>query len=478
MGIGWLRDVFFLFAGRSFKNQDIERLFRAKYQEDGVKLVPIFFMMAGSSFIGFSVVELFIYGRPFTERIQWVRPLVALVFIIGGLTVKYRIEFYRRFFQPIVCGWLVIYADFILWFEFAVQIPGHPEFFYLSVTAMCLLLTVSCYYFVHLSVPVAVVMSVIFLVMSLSVIDLSDVKNAASSNRMITYIIVANLAGMLMRQLADRKQRYLFVRQKRLREMTSIQARLIEAQAVGMQAKMKFIAMLSHEMRTPVNAVLHAMEAVRLDVKDELTEKRLEMLRKVDGRCQQLLRTFDDLLDLGAMSEHVKLPAATRFSLVELVTQCVQLIEQHVFEKGLSLSVDTDPDLEGAFYMGPASALRRVVSNLLANAVKFTTDGGINISLKIVDSTAVEEKIEISVSDTGIGIAVTELKNIFQPFYQVESSLSRRFGGNGLGLAICHQLASGMGAILIVDSEVGRGSCFKITLSLAPCARSQQVTFA
>jgi signal transduction histidine kinase len=473
-----LQRIYFLFAGRSFKNSDTERLFRAKYQEDGVEMVPIFFYMAGLSFFGFSAVEVFGYGRPLTERIQWVRPLVALAFVIGGLTFKYRIELYRRFFQPIVCVWLVVYSAFILWFEFAAQIPGHPEFFYLSVTAMCLLLTVSCYYFMHLSVPVAGVMSVIFLAMSLTVINLSDVGHDSSTYRMITYIIVANMTGMLMRQISDRRQRYLFVRQKRLREMTSIQARLIEAQAIGMQAKMKFIAMLSHEMRTPVNAVVHAMEVVRLDMKGELTEKRMEMLRKVDGRCQQLLRTFDDLLDLGAMSEQIKRPAVTEFNLVDLVAQCVQLIEEYAVEKGLSLVVNIDRNLQHSCYMGPASALRRVLSNLMANAVKFTSKGGVAVSINLVETMALEERVEFSVSDTGIGIAAEELENIFQPFYQVESSLSRRFGGNGLGLAICQQLAGSMSALLLVDSEVGRGSCFKVIISLAPLSAVQKIEVA
>lgn len=456
--------AYFLFARRPFKNRKIERHFVAKYEEDGLKMMPIFFTMAGVTFLGFSVAELGFYGHSLTELIQWVRPLVGLAFFIGAATTKHLLPFYRRFYQPTVGVFMVIYAAFILWFEFSAQVPGHPEFFYLSVTAMCLLMTVSCYYFMHLSVPVASLMSGIFFAMSLFVIDMSDVKYGAATGRMATYIIVANAVGLLMRQVADRKQRYLFLRQKRLREMTSIQARLIEAQAVGMQAKMRFIAMLSHEMRSPVNAVVQAMQALKRDFKGSLTENRLEMLGTVDRRCGQLLRVFDDLLDLGAMSERAGLPPPVAFSVTELVSQCTHLAETSAADKGLRVIIELAPHLERSVYLGHAQAIKRIVSNLLANAIKFTNDGYVTVVVQSLEKNGYEEKIEISVIDTGIGIVSSELQNIFQPFYQVDSSLSRRFGGNGLGLAICRQLADSMGATLSVQSEPGRGSIFKLNL--------------
>lgn len=467
MALGGLSRIYFLFASRPFKNLEVERLFLAKYEEDGLRMMTIFFIMAGVTFWGFSVVELGFNGHSITELIQWVRPLVGLAFFIGAGTAKRFMPFYRRFYQPSVCVFMVIYAAFILWFEFEAQVAGHPEFFYLSVTGMCLLMTVSCYYFMHLSVSVAALMSGIFFAMSYYVLNISDVRYGPASGRMATYVIVANGVGLLMRQVADRKQRYLFLRQKRLREMTSVQARLIEAQAVGMQAKMRFLAMLSHEMRSPVNAVVRAMEALRRDFQGSLTENRVEMLKTVDRRCGDLLRIFDDLLDLGAMSERIGLPPPVRFSFPELVAHCVQLAETQAADKGLQVSVDIDPCVEGSYYVGHAPALKRILSNLLANAIKFTGEGLVSVSVEVLEWKGGYEKIQLLVADTGIGIASDELHNIFQPFYQVESSLSRRFGGNGLGLAICRQLAESMGATLTVDSEVGRGSTFKLTLTLS-----------
>ena len=235
------------------------------------------------------------------------------------------------------------------------------------------------------------------------------------------------------------------------------------------EAKSEFIATISHEIRTPMNGVIGFTElALAGELNDELRE-RLEMLAD-SGRA--MLELLNDLLDSAKIDagrmEAIFEPMQLEHSLRAAVSMMVPLAAQ----KGVALDIEVDEALPAWLECDPAR-LRQIIVNLVGNAVKFTEQGRIAVVASPQGDGAM---FTIAVSDTGIGIAKDKLGRIFDKFAQADSTIDRRFGGTGLGLPICAKLADLLGGSITVDSELGKGSIFTLTLPLlkasAPLRRS------
>ena len=223
--------------------------------------------------------------------------------------------------------------------------------------------------------------------------------------------------------------------------------------------KSAFVAMVSHELRTPISAVLGYAEIFREQIYGPLNEKQVQMTSRIISNSSRLLSLINDLLDQAQMEAgklKIKYETMKPSDLLENVHSVMDKLTE---DKGLKLTSHIDENLP-AKLIGDSARLQQILVNLVNNAVKFTEAGSIHVQLDKLD----EQHWGISVSDTGQGIPQEDLPYIFDTFRQVEGTTTRVHGGFGLGLSIVKQLVTLMGGTISVESELGKGSIFSITL--------------
>ena len=245
--------------------------------------------------------------------------------------------------------------------------------------------------------------------------------------------------------------------QKATENLLEAAARAAEAAS---NAKSVFLATMSHEIRTPLNGVLGMAQAMAAADLPSIQRERLEIIRQSG---EALLAILNDILDLSKI-EAGKLELETApFDLTSLVRGAQAAFTAMANRKGLSFAMET-ADAEGV-YVGDATRIRQILYNLISNALKFTDTGEVRVSASRTGS-----GLRIVVRDTGVGIAAEALAQLFDPFVQADASTTRRYGGTGLGLTICRDLARLMGGSISVESRPGEGSAFTVDLPLTPAA--------
>ncbi|MEO5362643.1 MAG: response regulator [Magnetococcus sp. DMHC-8] len=229
------------------------------------------------------------------------------------------------------------------------------------------------------------------------------------------------------------------------------------------QAKSLFLANISHEIRTPMNAIIGASHLV---LSTSLTERQHKHLLTIRSAAGLLLHMINDILDFSKIEAGELGIEQIPFTLQELLDDIAQLMEDRATEKNLAFMVH-GPAQYPATLIGDPLRVRQVMINLLANAIKFTRQGVVTLSVQTVQETPTMVRMQFQVEDTGIGMSRVQMDGLFQPFFQADISHARRYGGTGLGLAISKRLVVAMRGEITVVSTVGTGSLFTVTLPFA-----------
>jgi signal transduction histidine kinase/ActR/RegA family two-component response regulator len=237
------------------------------------------------------------------------------------------------------------------------------------------------------------------------------------------------------------------------------------------RAKSDFLAMMSHELRTPMNGVLGMLQLLETT---EMTHEQAEYSALATESTEHLLKVINDILDFSRIERDAVELESIPFNVLELIQSSVQVFQHSAQQRGLQLLQQTQAGLEQIEVQGDPTRIRQILVNLLGNALKFTEEGSIsiNISWQPLDNHVLW--LTCTVKDTGIGISAERLEHMFDAFQQADTSISRRYGGTGLGLPIARTLAERMGGSLRAESIEEQGSLFTLEIPLAFSQQTQK----
>ena len=238
------------------------------------------------------------------------------------------------------------------------------------------------------------------------------------------------------------------------------------------KAKSQFLAHMNHEIRTPMNAIVGLADLL---LQADLGAREQEYVRLLNASAETLLKLIDDVLDLSKIEAGELILERVEFDLHKALGDSIDLLAPRARAKGIDLRLEIAPETPAA-WRGDRTRLLQVLINLINNAIKFTARGHVVVRVQAEDHDRRDGRIRVRVDDTGLGIAPEDQARLFTPFFQVDSSITRKFGGTGLGLTISKRIVDLMGGEIGVESQPGIGSTFRFSVLLERCLKRSEAS--
>jgi signal transduction histidine kinase/CheY-like chemotaxis protein len=452
------------FRVRAFRDRELEHEFRQVFRSAGVRFFEISAALTGLAYVAFFLIYALSGSQgPFAQP-QPLRLLMIAGMLATTLALRFAKQFMARNYELIFPAVVILSISCTTVIASMNQTTESPYSRYWGLFSAAVMSTCIIYGFARLS-TVSTLLLAAFNV-SITLWFAKDYGgDAKMMQRLIVHLAAINVICYALYRLINLRERKLFLRGKRQRSILELKRARDKAEEAS-RAKSAFLANMSHEIRTPMNGIIGSLAL--LETTDS-SDRRATLIHVARQAADGLLQTLNEILDFAKLDAKGGALNIAPLDVRRVCQVAVQTFQANATAKAIALRFDTRRLPTGlGMVLGDEEKLRRIVMNLVSNAIKFTSEGGVTLRLRGID-TGDEVRIIIQVFDTGIGIAKDKIPLLFDPFYQVESGMSRRYGGTGLGLAISRQLAHAMGGTVTVKSTVGRGSLFSVKLVLPQC---------
>ena len=448
------------FGVRVFRNRELEHEFRRTFRSTGVRFLEIAAGVTGGAYLVVLVANVFIRGD-LTGQPQPLRLLMAGGLLSVAIAARFCKPFVARHYERI-CAPVIAFSVLLTATIASHNLSdGSAYATYWSGYSAAVFGTCVIYGFTRLSAP-----TTLFLAAFNAAVAVGFAVNSggtpAMMQRLVIHMTCINLICYSLYRLISVRERKLFLRGKRQRSIGDLKRARDKAEEAS-RAKSAFLANMSHEIRTPMNGIIGSLALLE---QTDSEDRRRTLIQVARQAADGLLQTLNEILDFAKLDAKGGALNVAPLDPRRVCQVAVQTFQANATAKGITLTFDSERySGEVGLVYGDEEKLRRIIMNLVSNAIKFTTIGGVTLRLRGKRTTA-GIQLTIRIADTGIGIAPEKIPLLFDPFYQVESGMSRSYGGTGLGLAISRQLAHAMGGTVRVKSTTGRGSVFSVRLLL------------
>jgi signal transduction histidine kinase/CheY-like chemotaxis protein len=466
------------FIGRSFKDRALEDEFVCAFRSVGASFVAIATTLAGLALLAFAFIELAmgkgLLANPMPLRLTLVCALFAAAYYARKKSPGF-LRNYAFFGSMIII--VSVSATYLIAFK-SRPLQGGPMLYW-TLTSSSVLATIIIYGFMRLQNLNTLLLGVFNLVLA-TAFAASDGRDAAFVYRMFTHLLAANIACLALYRLIIGRERKLFLQAKRKQNVAELRRAIERAEAAN-QAKSSFLANMSHEIRTPMNGIIGTLGLLS---RVPIAPEGAELITIAKNSAEGLLHVLNQILDLSKLDAGAVVPARTWFDLRHTIRSALNVFAANAKMRGLDLRSDLSgfaPQFQAL--RGDEELLRRVILNLVGNAVKFTSSGYVEVSVEASTQSDGRALIVLTVRDTGIGIDPENIERICDPFFQVASGTNRLYGGTGLGLPISKRLVEAMGGTLTIESRLDVGSMFTVRIALESSAdpgvlsRASQLAF-
>jgi len=452
---------------RAFRDRELEHEFRHVFRSAGVRFFEVGVGVTGLAYLAFFIIyAVAVAGHPFAQP-QPLRLGMVVALLAIAATARLRRSLVVRHYEAICASVLMVGIVVTSIIASLNQLDESPYSRYWGVFSSTVFGTCVIYGFTRLSAPMTV-----FIAIFNSAVAIWFAKDyggdAKVMQRLVVHLVAINFICFALYRVISVRERKLFLRGKRQRSISELKRARDRAEEAS-RAKSAFLANMSHEIRTPMNGIIGSLALLERTDSDDRRRILIDVARQAaDG----LLQTLNEILDYAKLDAKGGRLHIAPLDVRRVCQIAIQTFQANATAKGISLRFDASRyPTDVALLNGDEEKLRRIVMNLVSNAIKFTASGGVTLRLR-ASRTIHGVKLAIHIADTGIGIPADKIPLLFDPFFQVESGMSRSYGGTGLGLAISRQLAGTMGGGVRVRSVVGRGSVFAVALTLPECLES------